>query len=66
MKEKRRDGTMIYFDFTCPGCGRAGELGLDSAEGMTPFGCPEGCGATFVLWQPSGEQYELKCVVQPF
>jgi len=64
MTEKRRDGNMVYFEFRCPGCGAHGKLGLDHTEGMTPFGCPEECGATFVMWKPN-EKYVLRCVVQP-
>jgi hypothetical protein len=63
MREKRREGNMVFFDFICPGCDAQGELGLIPAEGPT-VGCPEGCGSTFYLWQPSGGLYSLRCVVQ--
>lgn len=66
MNETRRDGDMVYFDFVCEGCKAEGELGLDMTEGMKPFGCPEGCGATYVPWMPDGHTYVLKCVVEPF
>lgn len=65
MKQKRSKGSMVYFDFVCPGCDATGELGIDTKDGMKPFGCPEGCGATFVPWQPTVARWELRCVVQP-
>ena len=65
MVEKRREGSLVYFDFVCPGCGAEGDLGIDTKDGMTPFGCPEGCGSMFVPWNP-GVKWELKCVVQRF
>lgn len=63
-QETKRDGDSVKFDFVCPGCGAAGELGLLISEGMGPFGCPEKCGSQFVMWQPNGDKYALKCVVQ--
>lgn len=50
--------------FVCVGCGAEGELELLKADGMKPFGCPEGCGATYVPWKYLGE-WTLKCVVMP-
>lgn len=52
-----------YFDFVCPGCGGEGELGLRTDD-FKPFGCPEGCGATFVMWRPD-KNPAIRCVVQP-
>ncbi len=52
------------FNFICVGCQSAGELSIPQSAGMQPFGCPEGCGATYVCWRP-GETPVLKCVVQP-
>ncbi|MFH1739143.1 MAG: hypothetical protein ABIH23_09050 [bacterium] len=63
MIEKSQEGSMIYFDFLCPGCGAQGELGIDAKDGMKPLGCPEGCGSTFVPWKPDNK-WRLKCVVQ--
>ena len=51
------------FAFVCPGCGAEGTLGVPRRLGMQPFGCPEGCGSTFVRWSP-GLIPILKCVVQ--
>lgn len=66
MTEKRRAGTMVYFDFSCPGCEAEGELGIDTNEGMRMFMCPAECGSAFVPWQPTGTTWSLKCVVQRF
>lgn|SRR5262245_60868020 len=55
--------TGVVYDFACEGCGTRGEVTVP-VEARQPFGCPEGCGATYVQWQaPSG--YELMCVVCP-
>jgi len=66
MIEYRRDGDRAIFKFTCPGCGAEGDLGIDVADGMQSFECPEGCGSMFVPWQPVKARAELhlKCVVQ--
>ena len=56
--------TETIWNFVCVGCGVNGELKLLKKDGMTPFGCPEGCGATYVPWKYLG-QWQLKCVVQP-
>ena len=54
-----------FFDFECPGCEACGELRIDVAiNARKPFGCPERCGATFVLWQHNG-QWRLTAVVVP-
>lgn len=67
MTEIERQGTMVYFDFVCPGCGAQGKLGIDTKDRMQPFGCPEeDCGSSFVPWQPDGNTWVLKCVVQRF
>jgi len=55
---------MVYFEFMCPACEAQGELGLDPSEGRGPVGCPEKCGAQFVLWKPD-RKWVLRCVVQP-
>lgn len=54
----------IVFNFVCEGCGAEGELQLDKSDGMKSFGCPEGCGATYVPWKYEG-QWRLECVVCP-
>ena len=64
MNEKSREGSIVYFDFLCPGCGAHGKLGIDTNDGMKPFGCPEGCGSTFVQSKPD-DKWRLRCVVQP-
>lgn len=66
MQETKREGGMVYFEFSCPGCGAEGELGLDlNKDGHKPFGCPDGCGSTFVPWLPDAHGlYKLTCVVQ--
>jgi hypothetical protein len=56
-----RDGSMVYFDFTCEGCGAEGRLGIPS-EHRDPVGCLEDCGATYILWK-DGAGYKLTCVV---
>jgi hypothetical protein len=64
--ETRREGSMHYFAFVCPGCGAEGELGIDTRDGYTPFGCPEGCGAMFMPWEhPGTSKWKLTCVVCP-
>jgi len=63
-REIYRNGDDVTFAFRCPGCHAEGELGLLISEGMTPFACPEHCGSMFVMWQPRGGGYALKCVVQ--
>jgi hypothetical protein len=58
--------TEITFRFVCEceDCDAEGDLTLDKADGMKPFGCPEGCGATYVPWKYNGH-WQLKCVVLP-
>jgi len=53
------------FDFVCEGCGSEGEIRIAKGQGMRPFGCPNGCGATYVRWRPDGFTPALKCVVKP-
>lgn len=53
------------FDFVCHGCGSQGDISVPLNLAFKPIGCPEGCGATFVLWQ-FGLRWRLRCVVQPF
>lgn len=61
----RESETELFFYFVCKGeCGAEGELGLLKEEGMKPFGCPEGCGATYVPWNDRG-LWRLECVVLP-
>ncbi len=64
MIESRRADGMVYFDFACEGCGAQGELGIDPKDGTKPFGCPEGCGATYIPWLYC-EKFKLTCVVCP-
>jgi len=71
MTEISRSDDFVYFDFTCPGCGAHGRLGVDTSEDtpelvkLDPIvRCPEECGSAFVLWRPDGKHYALKCVVQ--
>lgn len=52
--------------FTCEGCGAEGKLDLFKRDGMKPFGCPEGCGATYVPWRPTPITWQLRCVVKPY
>jgi hypothetical protein len=65
VKAKRYEGTMVYFDFVCPGCKSEGELGIDTTEGYKTFGCPAGCGATFLPYRDRRQRWVLRCVVQP-
>jgi len=57
----------IFFHFRCEceHCGAEGELSLLKSEGHKPFGCPQGCGATYVPWKHLGH-WRLTCVVLPF
>jgi hypothetical protein len=65
--KETKDG-LDYFNFVCEGCGCEGEIGIPRKDGMKPFGCPEGCGATYVRWNPSRSVAEptLRCVVKPY
>lgn len=61
--------TEITFRFKCEceDCDADGDLTLQKSDGYKPFGCPEGCGATYVPWQNPlhANKWELKCVVLP-
>lgn len=60
----KRDHCYVY-DFVCEGCGSEGELKVPIDE-CRSFGCPEGCGATYVQWFPPGKPATLRCVVRPY
>jgi hypothetical protein len=66
MKFLRTDDGKDWFEFVCAGCQAEGEIGIPREDGMQPFGCPEGCGATYVRWYPNVARPALKCVVQPY
>jgi hypothetical protein len=68
MKFLRTEDGKDWFNFVCTGCQSEGEIGIPREDGMQPFGCPEGCGATYVRWYPKAEGNipALKCVVQPY
>jgi hypothetical protein len=61
--ERSRVGTITYFDFKCPGCEAEGNLGIDIKDRGQVL-CPEGCGASFILWR-DGDVWKLTCVVKP-
>jgi len=63
MKAKESTGGFNTYDYVCEGCGTAGELNVPEDQKL-PFGCPGGCGATYVQWKENGES-RLKCVVCP-
>lgn len=65
MIAKRSDDKEAVFDFVCPGCESEGELKVGLNEAHKPFACPEGCGATFVLWKHMAH-WRLRCVVRPY
>lgn len=64
-KYLRTEDGRDWFNFVCVGCRSEGELGIPLVDGMKPFGCPDGCGATYVRWNP-GRTPTLKCVVRPY
>lgn len=64
MLRETKDRTV--WKFVCEGCGAEGQLELFKRDGMKLFGCPEGCGATYVPWKPDGEHWQLRCVVKPY
>lgn len=47
------------------GCGSEGELGIPIDMGYQQIGCPEGCGAVYIMWFPQERMPDLKCVVCP-
>jgi hypothetical protein len=59
-----KDGKAKY-DFVCEGCKSAGRLGVPIDLVGKTFGCPEGCGATYVLFKNLEGAWELMCVVCP-
>ena len=61
-------GGAMFFNFTCPGCGSSGELGIPGDAFNQQVGCPEECGASFVMWRNplDGNQPALQVVVCPF
>lgn len=61
----KTEGGMIEFLFECEGCHAYGKILINEKEAYRPFGCPEDCGATYILWRPTPETWELKCVVCP-
>jgi hypothetical protein len=62
----RTEDNSDWFHFVCMACESEGEIGIPREQGMKPFGCPEGCGATYVRWYPHGPEPSLKCVVRPY
>lgn len=64
---KKVDAEFAHYAYVCEGCGAEGNLRIGITQGMKPFGCPDGCGATYVMWRnPLNEnRYELNCVVCP-
>lgn len=61
----KTENGMNFYHFTCEGCGAEGELEVPVGARET-FGCPEGCGATYVQWNnPLTEHPDLQCVVCP-
>lgn len=63
-REDKGKGVMIVFHFVCEGCQAEGELHINEKEAFQQLGCPEDCGASYVMWKPA-DKYELKCVVCP-
>lgn len=62
---REREGDFHVYDYICEGCESEGELKVP-VDRTKPFGCPEGCGATYVQWDnPISERTELMCVVCP-
>ena len=65
-KQTRFTGTsdgQHWFEFRCLGCGCWGTLGVRTTD-RDPIGCPEGCGATYILWIPNKTPV-LNCVCKP-
>ena len=63
MEAKAVEGKIVKYSFICAGCKAEGDLGVPIDQ-HKPFGCPEGCGATYVQWKYK-EVFRLKCVVCP-
>jgi hypothetical protein len=51
------------YDFRCPTCGAEGELSMPE-DMREPFGCPEGCGTTYVQYR-AHTHLHLRCVAWP-
>ncbi len=71
MKQQRSTGVKVIegkkqalYDFVCPGCDCAGELGVP-LDTHNPFGCPEECGASYVQTKDLQGQDVITCVVCP-
>jgi hypothetical protein len=60
----RTEGEHHFFHFVCEGCGATEELGILVAFDHHLHGCPEGCGAMYVLRSHLGIPM-LVCVVCP-
>jgi hypothetical protein len=58
-----KDGVAKYA-FVCEGCGAIGDLGVPLDTTGT-FGCPEGCGTTYIQYKDLGAKWALMCVVRP-
>ena len=65
MKFKDHSEGRYNFHYVCEGCGSEGEIGIPVDVKYKTFGCPEGCGATYILWEPTPGHPALKCVVCP-
>jgi hypothetical protein len=62
---REREGDCYVYDYICEGCKSKGELKVPTDQTKS-FGCPEGCGATYVQWDNSiSDKTELMCVVCP-
>ena len=62
---KEKQGGFWVYEYVCEGCGSEGELKVPVDEHGS-FGCPEGCGATYIQWSnPLTARMELMCVVCP-
>ena len=58
--------TTHTFYFVCEGCGTEGPLDLEIVPISQRINCPEGCGASYILWNhPALECPDLMCVVKP-
>lgn len=64
---KAVDAEFAHFDYAYEGCEAQGDLQVGFDRSMRPFSCPEGCGATYIMWRNplNRNRHELKCVVCP-
>lgn len=62
-KHLRTEDGKDFFHFVCVGCDAEGELGLASDD-YRPFGCPAGCGSTYLHYRGDGG-HKLVAVVAP-